>query len=78
MNQDESHYPHMNLPRSDQPTKGTPMVYQQLIQEVTGEPRTTSKNVSLASFTVRGCDSTITKSLGKMASVGEFQGENHC
>ncbi|KAK3571029.1 hypothetical protein QTP86_001280 [Hemibagrus guttatus] len=56
-----------NLPRSGWPTKITPRVQRQLIQEVTKEPTTTSKELqaSLASVKVSVHDSTIRKRLGK-------------
>ncbi|KAK3568084.1 hypothetical protein QTP86_030306 [Hemibagrus guttatus] len=56
-----------NLPRSGRPTKITPRVQQQLIQEVTKDPTTTSKELqaSFASVKVSVHDSTIRKRLGK-------------
>ncbi|KAK3538563.1 hypothetical protein QTP86_006726 [Hemibagrus guttatus] len=56
-----------NLPRSGRPTKITPRAQQQLIQEVTKDPTTTSKELqaSLASVKVSVHDSTIRKRLGK-------------
>ncbi|KAK3513490.1 hypothetical protein QTP70_015502 [Hemibagrus guttatus] len=56
-----------NLPRSGRPTKITPRAQRQLIQEVTKDPITTSKELqaSLASVKVSVCDSTIKKRLGK-------------
>ncbi|KAK3530954.1 hypothetical protein QTP70_007256 [Hemibagrus guttatus] len=56
-----------NLPRSGRPTKMTPRVQRQLIQEVTKDPTTTSKELqaSLASVKVSVHDSTIRKRLGK-------------
>ncbi|KAK3561686.1 hypothetical protein QTP86_012553 [Hemibagrus guttatus] len=56
-----------NLPRSGRPTKITPRVHRQLIQEVTKDPTTTSKELqaSLASVKVSVHDSTIRKRLGK-------------
>ncbi|KAK3550030.1 hypothetical protein QTP86_018655, partial [Hemibagrus guttatus] len=56
-----------NLPRSGRPTKITPRVQRQLIQEVTKDPTTTSKELqaSLASVKVSVHDSTIRKRLGK-------------
>ncbi|KAK3542023.1 hypothetical protein QTP86_010605 [Hemibagrus guttatus] len=56
-----------NLPRSGQPTKFTPRAQRQLIQEVTKDPTTTSKELqaSLASVKVSVHDSTIRKRLGK-------------
>lgn len=70
----------VNLPRSGQPTKITPRVHRRLIQEVTKEPRKTSKElqVSLASVKVSVRDSTIRKTLGKNGIHGRFPGENHC
>ena len=51
-----------------------------LIQEVTKEPTTTSKELqaSLASVKVSVHDSTIRKRLGKNGIHGKFQGKNHC
>ncbi|KAK3574884.1 hypothetical protein QTP86_018348 [Hemibagrus guttatus] len=56
-----------NLPRSVRPTKITPRAQRQLIQEVTKDPTTTSKELqaSLASVKVSVQDSTIRKRLGK-------------
>lgn len=56
-----------NLPRSGRPTKITPRVRRKLIQEVTKEPRKTSKELqaSLASVKVSVHDSTIRKTLAK-------------
>ncbi|KAK3556981.1 hypothetical protein QTP70_022323 [Hemibagrus guttatus] len=56
-----------NLPKSGRPTKITPRAQQQLIQEVTKDPTTTSKELqaSLASVNVSVHDSTIRKRLGK-------------
>ncbi|KAK3508530.1 hypothetical protein QTP70_031914 [Hemibagrus guttatus] len=56
-----------NLPRSGWPTKITPRAQRQLIQEVTKDPTTTSKELqaSLASVKVSVHDSTIRKRLGK-------------
>ncbi|KAK3538661.1 hypothetical protein QTP86_011806 [Hemibagrus guttatus] len=56
-----------NLPRSVRPTKITPRAQRQLIQEVTKDPTTTSKELqaSLASVKVSVHDSTIRKRLGK-------------
>ncbi|KAK3519567.1 hypothetical protein QTP86_010505 [Hemibagrus guttatus] len=56
-----------NLPRSGRPTKITPRAHRQLIQEVTKDPTTTSKELqaSLASVKVSVHDSTIRKRLGK-------------
>ncbi|KAK3569864.1 hypothetical protein QTP86_006729 [Hemibagrus guttatus] len=56
-----------NLPRSGRPTKITPRVQRQLIQEVTKDPTTTSKELqaSLASVKESVHDSTIRKRLGK-------------
>ena len=70
----------VNLPRSGRPTKMTPRAQRRLIQEVTKDPRTTSKELqaSLASIKVSVHDSTIRKRLGKMACMAEFQDENHC
>ncbi len=55
------------LPRSGRPTKITPRAQRRLIQEITKEPRTTSKELqaSLASIKVSVHDSTIRKRLGK-------------
>ncbi len=57
----------VNLPRSGQPTKITPRAQQRLIQEVTKDPTTTSKELqaSLASVKVSVHDSTLRKRLGK-------------
>ena len=57
----------VNLPRSGRPTKITPRVHRRLIQEVTKEPRTTSKELqaSLASVKVSVHDSTMRQRLGK-------------
>ena len=57
----------MNLPRSDRPTKITPRAQRRLIQEVTKEPRTTSKELqdSLPSVKVSVHDSTMRQRLGK-------------
>ena len=57
----------MNHPRSGRPTKITPRAHRRLIQEVTKDPRTTSKELqaSLASVKVSVHDSTIRKRLGK-------------
>ncbi|KAK3568595.1 hypothetical protein QTP86_010208 [Hemibagrus guttatus] len=56
-----------NLPRSVRPTKITPRAQRQLIQEVTKDPTTTSKELqaSLASVKVSVHDSTIRKRLDK-------------
>ncbi|KAK3510401.1 hypothetical protein QTP70_005894 [Hemibagrus guttatus] len=56
-----------SLPRSDRPTKITPRAQRQLIQEVTKDPTTSSKELqaSLASVNVSVHDSTIRKRLGK-------------
>ncbi|KAK3522302.1 hypothetical protein QTP86_001995 [Hemibagrus guttatus] len=56
-----------NLPRSGQTTKITPRAQRQLIQEVTKDPTTTSKELqaSLASVKVSVHDATIRKRLGK-------------
>ncbi|KAK3566022.1 hypothetical protein QTP86_024184, partial [Hemibagrus guttatus] len=56
-----------NLPRSGRPTKITPRAQRQLIQQVTKDPTTTSKELqaSLASVKVSVHDSTIRKRLGK-------------
>ncbi|KAK3532293.1 hypothetical protein QTP86_016075, partial [Hemibagrus guttatus] len=56
-----------NLPRSGRPTKITLRAQRQLIQEVTKDPTTTSKDLqaSLASVNVSVHDSTIRKRLGK-------------
>ncbi len=66
----------VNLPRSGCPTKITPRAQRRLIQEVTKDPTTTSKELqaSLASIKVSVHDSTIRKRLGK----NEFQGKRHC
>ncbi len=57
----------VNLPRRGRPTKITPRAQRRLIQEVTKEPRTTSKELqaSLASIKFSVHDSTIRKRLGK-------------
>ncbi len=57
----------VNLPRSGRPTKITPRAQRWLIQEVTKDPTTTSKELqaSLASVKVSVHDSTIRKRLGK-------------
>ncbi len=57
----------VNLPRSGRPTKITPRAQRRLIQEVTKDPTTTSKELqaSLASVKVSVHDSTIRKRLGK-------------
>ncbi len=57
----------VNLPRSGRPTKITPRAQWRLIQEVTKDPTTTSKELqaSLASVKVSVHDSTIRKRLGK-------------
>ena len=57
----------VNLPRSGRPTNITPRAQQRLIQEVTKEPTTTSKELqaSLASVKVSVHDSTLRKRLGK-------------
>ncbi|KAK3559789.1 hypothetical protein QTP86_020770 [Hemibagrus guttatus] len=57
-----------NLPRSGRPTKITPRAQRQLIQEVTKDPTTTSKELqaSLASVKVSVHDSTIRKRLGRV------------
>ncbi|KAK3515004.1 hypothetical protein QTP70_003251 [Hemibagrus guttatus] len=62
-----------NLPRSGRPTKITPRVQQQLIQEVTKDPTTTSKELQalLASVKVSVHDSTIRKRLGKNGFHGK-------
>uniref|UniRef100_A0A8C6Q7I4 Transposase n=1 Tax=Nothobranchius furzeri TaxID=105023 RepID=A0A8C6Q7I4_NOTFU len=64
----------VNLPRSGRPTKITPRAQRQLIQEVTEDPRTTSKELqaSLASIKVSVHDSTIRKRLGKNGLHGKF------
>ncbi|KAK3564394.1 hypothetical protein QTP86_017309, partial [Hemibagrus guttatus] len=56
-----------NLPRNGRPTKITPRAQRQLIQEITKDPTTTSKELqaSLASVKVSVHDSTIRKRLGK-------------
>ncbi|KAK3556871.1 hypothetical protein QTP70_022374 [Hemibagrus guttatus] len=56
-----------NLPRSGRPTKITPRVQRRLIQEVTKDPTTTSKELqaSLASVKVSFHDSTIKKNTGQ-------------
>ncbi|KAK3557487.1 hypothetical protein QTP70_027911 [Hemibagrus guttatus] len=56
-----------NLPRSGWPTKITPRARQQLVQEVTKDPTTTSKELqaSPASVEVSVHDSSIRKRLGK-------------
>ncbi|KAK3543984.1 hypothetical protein QTP70_032747 [Hemibagrus guttatus] len=56
-----------NLPRSGRLTKITPRAQRQLIQKVTKDPTTTSKELqaSLASVKVSVYDSTIRKRLGK-------------
>ncbi len=61
----------MNLPRSGRPTKITPRAQRRLIQEVTKNPTTTSKELqaSLASVKVSVHDSTIRKRLGKNGPV---------
>ncbi|KAK3568913.1 hypothetical protein QTP86_019559, partial [Hemibagrus guttatus] len=60
-----------NLPRSGRPTKITPRAQRQLIQEVTKDPTTTSKELqaSLASVKVSVHDSTIRKRLGKNENI---------
>ncbi len=57
----------VNLPRSGRLTKITPRAQRRLIQEVTKDPTTTSKELqaSLASVKVSVHDSTIRKRLGK-------------
>ncbi len=57
----------VNFPRSGRPTKITPRAQRRLIQEVTKDPTTTSKDLqaSLASVKVSVHDSTIRKRLGK-------------
>ncbi len=57
----------VNLPRSGRPTKITPRAQRRLIQEVTKDPKTTSKELqaSLASVKVSVHDSTIRKRLGR-------------
>ncbi|KAK1802565.1 hypothetical protein P4O66_004221 [Electrophorus voltai] len=57
----------VNLPRSGRLTKITPRMQQRLIQEVTKDPTTTSKELqaSLASIKVSVHDSIIRKRLGK-------------
>ncbi|KAK3527855.1 hypothetical protein QTP86_009412 [Hemibagrus guttatus] len=66
-----------NLPRSGRLTKITPRVQQQLIQEVTKDPTTTSKELqaSLASVKVSVHDSTIRKRLGKNGLHGRVPTE---
>ncbi|KAK3535338.1 hypothetical protein QTP70_008566 [Hemibagrus guttatus] len=55
-----------NLPRSGRPTRITPRVQQQLIQEVTKDPITSKElQASLASVKESVHDSTIRKRLGK-------------
>lgn len=56
-----------NLPRSGRPAKITPRVRWRLIQEVTKEPRKTSKELQALLATVKGSvhDSTIRKTLAK-------------
>ncbi|KAK3562989.1 hypothetical protein QTP86_013253 [Hemibagrus guttatus] len=56
-----------NLPRSGRPTKITPRAQRQLIQEVTKDPTTTSKELQASLASVKVCvhDSTIRKRLGK-------------
>ena len=60
-----------NLPRSDRPIKITPRARQRLIQGVTKDPTTTSKELqaSLASVKVSVHDSTIRKETGKKWSA---------
>ncbi|KAK3568905.1 hypothetical protein QTP86_019571, partial [Hemibagrus guttatus] len=60
-----------NLPRSGRPTKITPRAQRQLIQDVTKDPTTTSKELqaSLASVKVSVHDSTIRKRLGKNENI---------
>ncbi|KAK3540398.1 hypothetical protein QTP70_030411, partial [Hemibagrus guttatus] len=60
-----------NLPRSGRPNKITPRAQRQLIQEVTKDPTTTSKELqaSLASVKVSVHDSTIKKRLGKNENI---------
>ncbi|KAF7670306.1 hypothetical protein LDENG_00272020 [Lucifuga dentata] len=68
----------VNLPRSGRPTKITPRAHRRLIQEVTKEPRTTSKalQASLASVKVSVHDSTIRKRLGKNGIHGRVPRKN--
>ncbi len=68
----------VNLPRSGRPTKITPRVQRRLIQEVTKDPTTTSKELqaSLASVKVSVHDSTIRKRLGKNGLHGRVPRRN--
>ncbi|KAK1792925.1 hypothetical protein P4O66_001652 [Electrophorus voltai] len=70
----------VNLPRSGRPTKITPRAQRRLIQEVTKDTTSSSKELqaSLASVKVSVHDSTIRKRLGKNGLHGKFQDENHC
>ncbi|KAK3545499.1 hypothetical protein QTP70_007745 [Hemibagrus guttatus] len=64
-----------NLPRSGRQTKITPRAQRQLIQEVTKNPTTTSKELqaSLASVKAGVHDSTIRKRLAKMVCMAELK-----
>ncbi|RXM34592.1 Pleiotrophin [Acipenser ruthenus] len=57
----------VNLPRSGRPAKISPRARRKIVQEVTKNPRTTSRDLqaSLASAKVSVHDSTIRKTLGK-------------
>ncbi len=70
----------VNLPRSGRPTKITPRAQWRLIQEVTKDPTTTSKELqaSLASVKVSVHDSTIRKRLGKNGLHGRVPRQNRC
>ncbi len=71
----------VNLPRSGRPTKITPRAQRRLIQEVTKDPTTTSKELqaSLASVKVSVHDSTIRKRLGKKWPAWQSsKDKNHC
>ena len=70
----------VNPPRCGRPTKMTPREQPRLIQEVTEEPRRTSKELqaSLASVKLSVHDSTIRQTLGNNGIHGRVQGQNHC
>ncbi|KAK3506148.1 hypothetical protein QTP70_002435 [Hemibagrus guttatus] len=50
-----------NLPRSGQPTKITPRAQRELIQEVTKDPTTTSKEPQASLASVKACARTVTE-----------------
>lgn len=70
----------MNLPRSGRPTKISARAERKIIKEITKKPDITVKELqaSLALAKVKVHVSTITRTLGRLGYVREFETENQC